>query len=106
MFRERVYSDGAAIDTTMPPVLSNRRLVAMTLHADAAPTTSETFTVTLLSVFGSAFDTVLYSLDLSGIGVTDIAKTDFDLPLIVGDALRVQYANTDANTFGIQLIME
>lgn len=107
-FVHRIYSEGAEIDDTMPALTTERTLVGFTLHASAAPTTADVLYVTLDSVAGEAFDTVLYSLTLSTGSTTDIIQSgdDFNVPLAVGDAVRVQYLNTDANTFGIQLIME
>jgi len=107
-FVHRIYSEGAAIDDHMPALTSGRTLVGFTLHASAAPTTADVLYVTLDSAAGEAYDVVLYSLTLSTGSTTDIIQsgTDFNVPLYVGDSIHVQFANTDGNTFGIQLLME
>ena len=64
---------------------------------------AEPLVVTLDSVDGSVYDTVLYSKDMAGI--TDIAFTDIDLTLVPGDALTVAYTNTDARTVGVRLML-
>ena len=104
----RIYSEGGAIDNTMPALTTQRKLVGFTLHASAAPTTADVLYVTLKSGAGELFDTVLYSLTLSTGSTTDIIQSgdDFNVPLFVGDAVRVQYLNTDQRKYGIQLIME
>ena len=105
-FRHTILSEGGAIDDTMPVVTSGRRLVGLLLHASAAPSTADVLYVNLNSNLGEEHDVLLYSLTLSTGSTTDILKTDFNLPLFEGDAIRVRFANTDANTFGIQLIMD
>lgn len=105
-YRHLILSEGGAIDDTMPAVTSERRLVGMTVHVSAAPTTSENFVVTLLSSLGEEYSTVLYTLDLSTGSTTDVLYTDFNLPLFSGDAVRTTYTNTDAGTIGVQLILE
>lgn len=106
MFVHTIQSVGGAISDTMPALTSQRVFRGFTLHASAAPTTADVFTVTLDSVHGAAFDVVLYSLTLSTGSTVNIVKTDYDLPLGVGDSLRTAFTNTDVGTFGIQLIME
>jgi hypothetical protein len=78
----------------------------MTVHVGSVPGTSELFTVTLDSKHGAEYDTVLYSLDLNAGSTVNILKTDFNLPLDVGDALVVIYPNVSAVTIGAQLILE
>lgn len=106
IFRHTILSEGAAIDDMTPALTSERRLIAMTVHVSAAPTTGENFVLELVSELGDDWSTTLYSLDLSTGSTTDILKSDFNLPLLVGDALRVTYANTDGNTIGIQLLLD
>lgn len=101
-----IVSTGNAIDHTTPEFTSDRRLIGMTAHVSAAPTTSEYMTLTLLSVFGPEFDTVLYRLDLSAASTTDVLWTDANLPLRTGDALRLAYANSNRNTIGIRLLLD
>lgn len=78
------------------------RVVSVTLNLDAAPTTSEIFTITLNSVAGSDYDTLLYSLNLSTGSTTDVLWfPDQPLWLQPGDAIDVAFANTDGNTYGV-----
>ena len=105
-YRHIILSEGGAISDTMPVLTSARRLVGMTLHASAAPTTSENFVVRLVSALGEEYGAVLYSLDLAADSTTDVLYTEFNLPMVPGDALRTTYTNTDVNTIGVQLIME
>lgn len=78
------------------------RVTSVTLNLDAAPTTSENLTITLNAVAGSAYDTLLYSLNLSTGSTTDVVWMP-DQPLWIqpGDAIDVAYANTDGNTYGV-----
>ena len=105
-YRHTILSEGAAINDTFDALTSAQRLVGMTVHVDAAPTTSEDFTVTLNSSLGAQYDTILYSLDLSTGSTTDVLYTEFNLPLFPGDAVTTTYTNTDANTVAVVLIWE
>ncbi len=78
------------------------RVVDVTLNLDAAPTTSESFTITLNALVGSEYDTLLYTLNLSTDSTTDIVwMPDQPLWLQPGDAIDVAFANTDGNTYGV-----
>jgi hypothetical protein len=105
-FRHTIQSAGVPIADLMPALTTERRLTGLTLHADVAATTGDVFYLRLISGLGDEFDTVLYSITLSTASTTDIAKTDFNLPMFVGDALRVDFTNTDGRTYGISLILE
>ena len=69
----------------------------ITLKFDAAPTTSEDITVTLDSVLGATFDTVLVSVDPSSTSATSTVIVDVE-GMVYGDALLVEYTNTDGNS--------
>jgi len=81
-------------------------LHSVTLHLSAAPTTSQDFTITLNAADGVAYDTLLYSLDLSLSSVTDLVYTPDDGPLLCesGDAVDVAYLNTDEATYGLRIV--
>jgi len=80
------------------------RITSVTLNLDAAPTTSENFTITLNAVAGAAYDTLLYSVDLSTDSTTDVVwMPDQPLWLQPGDAIDVAYANTDDNTYAVSI---
>lgn len=105
-FVHTIKSEGGAIDYTTPALTSDRRLVALTVHVNVAPTTGDTFSVILDSRHGADYDTTLYSIVLSTASTVNVLKSDFNLPMTVGDALRVTFTNTDMRVFGIQLILE
>jgi hypothetical protein len=97
---------GLATSCTVP-VGDTYRVHSVTLHLNAAPTTSEDFTITLDADAGAAYDTLLYSLDLSTASTTDLLwQPDAPLFLEGGDALDVAYTNTDTGTYGVQITVE
>ena len=81
-------------------------LDAITVHLSAAPTTAENLTVTLDAVDGADYDTVVFSTDPStGEGATDICFIPLvPIPCVTGDGIMVQYANTDAVTYGVRIL--
>ena len=95
----------AAIAATMTvPASATYRLISVTMHADAAATTSENFTITLDANAGAAYDTLLYSLDLSAASTTDLVWYPDEMLLLEGgDAIDVAFANTDTDTYGVQI---
>ena len=103
----RIYADGVAINDTTGALTGTTCLDALLVHVSAAPTTSEYFTVKVASAQSTAFDTVLYKLDLSAASTTDIVLTGADLgvPLVAGDALLTTYANTDKRRIGITYLL-
>lgn len=105
-YAHRILATGGPISDVMPAVTSERRLTGFTAHLSAAPTTSEYLTVTLDSIAGAEYDTVVYKADLAAASTTDIVYTDANLPLMIGDTLRVTYANSNTRTIGLTLILE
>jgi hypothetical protein len=99
-----LVTGAAALNTTSSALTCEETLTAILIHVGVAPVTSENLVITLDSVDGAAYDTVLLTHDL--VGVTDLAYTDIDLPLHVGDALKVTYTNTDTRTVGVRLVLE
>jgi len=75
-------------------------VLAVEVHFSAAPTTSEDLTLTLDSVSGAAYDTVLRSVDPSASSATDVLW-EGPFYLANGDALDVAYTNTDTRTVGV-----
>lgn len=96
---------GGAIAHTFGPVTSPVRLRELRVHLSAAPTTAGSFTLTLDSVDGAAYDLLLYTLDPSVSSTTDVLEDGFDVLLLTGDALKVAYANADGRTIGVQLLL-
>ena len=103
---ERYYATGAAAlsksfpNSDTPCVVRNIRL-----HMSAAPTTSENFTITLNDKTGAAYDTVLFSSDLSVASVTDILYAE-PIYLEAGDYVDIAFANTDTGTYGLTILAE
>jgi len=86
------------------PAGQTYRLVSVSLHFSATPTTSENFTVTLNAASGPAYDVLLYSVDPGGGALQDIVwMPDEELFLEGGDVLDIAYTNTDNRTWGVQI---
>jgi hypothetical protein len=86
------------------PAGPHYRLVGVTCNFSAAPTTSESFTITLDAKAGAAYDTLLYTINPSLLSTTDILwQPDEEIILEPDDAIDVAYANTDANVYGVQI---
>jgi hypothetical protein len=107
----RAYATGAAaIDHTLTvpagKVLLLRRL---TLHMSAAPVASENFVVKIDSDLGAAYDTTLYSLNLSTGSTTDVLLTSEEfgeLEFVAGEVVTITFANTNTNTWGLTALFE
>lgn len=104
-FRHRIRTDNLPLAYTSEAHTTQRMLKAVTMHWAAAPTTSENITVILDSEAGAEYDAVIYTLDASADSTTDVLLTDINLPIMVGDAIRITWANTDHITLGIQIIL-
>lgn len=101
------YATGAAAIALSAAAEKSTIIQSVALHLDAAPTTSEDLTITLNSALGAAYDTLLYSLDLSVSSVTDLFwQPATDLVLQPGDSLDIAYTNTDTGTYGLQIISQ
>ena len=86
------------------PAGRHYRLVSVSCNFNAAPTSSENFTITLDANAGSAYDLLLYTLDPGTASVTDILwQPDEEIILEGGDEIDVQYDNTDARLYGAQI---
>lgn len=106
---EKVSATGSAAIAATTSALPNAqyRVKHVTLHLSAAPTTSGNFTITLDAKAGAAYDTLLYSVDLSVGGITNLAWfPDGDFMLAVDDEIDVAYANADGRTYGVQITLE
>ena len=105
----KVNATGAvAIATSVTVPASNTYILRhVSLALNAAPTTSEAFTITLDANAGAAYDVLLYSLDLAAGSTTDLVWfPDEPLYLEGGDAVDVVYTNTDTGTYGLQITVE
>ena len=95
----------AVATSIKPPSGTAFQLYGFYLNLSSAPTTSENFTVTLDSGGGAAYDTNIYTRDLTVGSVTDVVKM-FDEPIICtgGDEIDFAWANTDTRTYGLTII--
>jgi len=105
----RYYETGsAAISVSAGPLPFAAHFDHLSIKFDAAPTTSENFTVTKDSKLGAAYDTLLYSLNLSTSSVTDLVLTRDDIAAVfgAGDTLLIEFPNTDTATYGLEIVFE
>lgn len=100
------FTGAAAISETIAPGVAFR-LLRIEAHWSAAPTTSQSFTVTLDAGDGSAYDTLLDTVNPS---------TNSDTDLVFGygvgyefehdDAIDIAYTNTDTKTISGRIVYE
>lgn len=77
------------------------RLLSVMLHLNGAPT-QETFTIKCDAGRGSAYDTLLYSQDLSVDTPTDVIRTFGEgYDFLPDDEIDCAWTNTDTKTYGI-----
>jgi hypothetical protein len=107
VFKVNATGGNALAATLTVPVSQTYKLISVSLHLSAAPTTSENFTITLDANAGAMYDTLLYTLDLSVGSTTDLVWfPDEPMYLEGGDAIDVAYANSDLGTYGVQITAE
>lgn len=86
------------------PAGQHYRLVSVSCNFNAAPATSEDFTITLDANAGAIYDLLLYTLDPSAGSTTDILwQPDEEIILEGGDQIDIAFANTDARNYGAQI---
>lgn len=86
------------------PAGQHYRLVSVSCNFNAAPVSAENYTITLDANAGAAYDLLLYTLDPGTASVSDILwQPDEEIILEGGDAIDVQYDNTDARLYGVQI---
>ena len=92
---------GAMADSIAPGVPF--QLLGFELAINTAPSTSEDFTVIKNAGLGAAYDTNLYTNDLSDGSVTDLVYY-FDVPIKChnkDDVIDFAFTNTDDRTYGL-----
>ena len=97
----------AAIDIGFVAI-RGMQLQSVSITFDAAPVTNETLAVSLDAIAGADYDATLYALNPAALAAKSIIITerDFgDIWLIPGDAINVTYANSDAVTYGVEIIV-
>ena len=99
-----VNATGSAAISTTTSIGAEFQLLKVVCHFNTAPTTSEYFDLTLDSVAGVAYDTVLFSEDPSSLASTDLVYLpDGDMKFKTGDELKVTFTNTDTKTYGLSI---
>jgi len=95
------------VDASMTvPAGCHYELLSVTLHLNAAGTTSEDFTITLDANAGHEYDALLYSKDLAATSIADVAWVpNGPLYLSGGDAVDVAWFNTEGRTYGVEITM-
>ena len=78
-------------------------LDSVKLHLSAAGGAAENFTVTINSITGAAYDTVLFSQDMNT--VTDLLwQPDRPIPIVNSDVIDFAYNNANTRTYGLEVI--
>ena len=104
-FRKQTVTKDA-IELTLRPQVAFR-LLRVEVNVDDTPTDTESLTVTLDSGWGSIYDVVLFSRDLSVGSVQDLA-----IPFGIGyefedvDEIDIAYANTGDDTVSVRVVYE
>lgn len=103
----KTSSTGSGAIAVSVAVTADTRLVSASIHFSSAPTTSENLTVKLNAATGAAYDTLLLKRNPSTNSETDlIFIPDEAFYLVSGDAIDVDFANTDQRVYGVQVVME
>jgi hypothetical protein len=103
-----IATGSGAISTTTA-IADDFEFDHLTLHLDGAGTTAENLTVTLNANDDPAYDTILYSIDLSVGSITDLVIGLDDLGISArrfeaGDELVVAWPNSEGNTYGLRIV--
>jgi len=100
----KVTATGTGAISTSTAIAAEWKLLQVIVHFSSAPTTSQNLTMTLDSVTGAAYDTVLYSVNPSLSSATDLVYTpDNYMKFYTGDELVIAFTNTDGRTFGLTI---
>jgi hypothetical protein len=86
----------------------------ITLKFAVKPTSSEAYTITKNAAAGAGYDTLLYTLDISGESAaadggfylvwTGPGDDDKGYDLAPGDSIDIAYTNTDTETYGSEIV--
>ena len=108
VFKSNTNGSGPIAVAAATPAGATYRLMSVTCHFSAAPTTSEDFTITLDALAGAEYDTLLYSVDPSVTSATDIIwfPDGWELMTTGGDVIDAAFANTDLVTYGVQVTLK
>jgi hypothetical protein len=86
--------------------LTARNLIEVRIHSEAALTTSENITLTLVSHRGVDYNQLLINQDLATLTDYRVTKPDIEAAIEPGDRLQWQYTNTDAQPVTAIAILE
>ena len=108
LLRSSATGVGPIAEAFAAPDGATYQVMHVTLSVNPGAATSEAFTITLDADAGAAYDTLLYTLDLSVLPTTDLLwQPDEPFYIADGDALDVAWANTDGRTWGLLIaVME
>jgi hypothetical protein len=107
LFKFNFEGDGPINATATVPVGYSYRLISVSCRWNAAPTTSEFFTITADLNAGAVFDVLLYTVDPSVASTYSIVfLPDQEEMFEGGDAIDVSYAGTDPRHWGLQITMK
>ena len=99
---------GATTIASTTAITTAFELDSITLHLSAAGTTNEDFTIGLDANAGTAYDTNLFTLDLSTDSIIDLVLTPEQdgIPRFykAGDELVFVWPNTETRTYGIRIV--
>jgi len=103
----KTVATGTGAISASHAVTGNERLTSVILHFNAAPTTSQAFTIKLDANDGAAYDVLLATVNPADESLTDyVYIPDGDLFLEDGDAIDLAFTNTDGKTYGVQITTE
>ena len=107
IYKQSWEGAGPVLAALTVPVGTVYRLHSASIKFNAAPTTSESLTITYDAQAGVNYDVVLYTINPSITAVTSLIwKPDELQYLHGGDVIRVAYNNNDTRTWGVQIIVE
>lgn len=102
VFKKTATGSGPIAASLDVPAGDVYRLISVSCVFDAAPTSSENFTITIDDAQGPQYDVLLYTLDPSAASTTDIFwQPEAELMLVSGDQVDVAFDNTDGNVYGL-----
>ena len=101
MMLRHIATGGGALDETAEPTEAGRvEGVRITLSAASA---AENLTISLVSASGSEYNITLDVKAMSGVTYY-VWQPTRPHPFFKGDSIRVQYANSSANTWGLEIL--
>ena len=100
---ERATGVGAIATSVTPARPSQLESVRLHLSAVGGAVGAVAFTVTINSLIAPAYDTLLFSQDMTT--VQDIFwQPERAITIAVGDTIDIEYANGSGRTYGLEII--